>query len=138
MTEYELIGLRDDDHLLNKVRLLPRLGLPRNPFTSTYLTPAGIHFLRHVKEPELRAQNALVKKGRAQAEAVAEAESHAFAVSYDEFNQLFMFFCVVGPAPKFVGFKDIPSLPLLLSTRSSTMIFSCRKLKYLKLCISSS
>ncbi len=77
---------------------------------------AFLHFLRHVKEPELRAQhaNALVKKGRAQAEAVAEAESHAFAVSYDEFNQFFMFSCVVGPAPNFVGFKDIPSFPLLL------------------------
>jgi hypothetical protein len=79
---------------------------------------AFVQFLREVKEPELRAQHAaaLVKKGKTPSEAAAEAANHSFAISYDEFNQFFMFSCVVGPAPEFAGFKDIPSFPLLLDS----------------------
>jgi hypothetical protein len=86
---------------------------PNHPHRDAFL-----QFLRDVKEPELRSQhaNALVKKGKTPADAAAEAQSHSFAVSYDEFNQFFMFSCVVGPAPNFSGFKDIPSFPLLLDS----------------------
>jgi hypothetical protein len=86
---------------------------PNHPHRDQFL-----QFLREVKEPELRAQHAaaLVKKGRAVADAAAEAGAHSFAVSYDEFNQFFMFTCAVGPAPDFSGFKDIPSFPLLLDS----------------------
>ena len=84
---------------------------PQHPHRDAFL-----QFLREVKEPELRLQHtaSLVKKGKSQDDAAAEAQNHSFAVSYDEFNQFFMFSCVVGPAPNFAGFKDIPSFPLLL------------------------
>ena len=86
---------------------------PNHPHRDAFL-----QFIREVKEPELRSQysNALLKKGKSPAEAAAEAQSQCFAVSYDEFNQFFMFSCVVGPAPDFAGFKEIPSFPLILDS----------------------